>query len=359
MSWVGLRDATDGGLCLPEPVLQTVLPQGTLAIDFRHHPSDRPVNILRHARRDPVAAVVTLRSDPDGTLSLLLRQGDHDALHCLPLPPLLPSEPVSVHYLWDSLRGTGAFAAHLPERGLTELCEIAQPLPLTWQDAALILTDRAGCRTAPGFCHAAIADHLATIGPQPGIDGAGLVETPDGPRPLHLLRAGDPVIAADGAPAVVRWAGSADLPCPASGTGHHRPHRMRAPYFGVGSDLLVAGGAVLRLCGSEVEYLFGEAEVAVAVRHLADGQAILPLSGGPEPRFRRWHHLVLDRAVPLLVSGAVIEGLDSDALRARPALHRWSILAGLPAEQMPAPAARSCPQLRDYEAQTLRRMRAA
>jgi hypothetical protein len=112
--------------------------------------------------------------------------------------------------------------------------------------------------------------------------------------------------------------------------------------------------------------------VAVAVRHLADGRAILPLpdkpdqTGGEHPcdgpgplLVRRYHHVVLDRAVPLRVSGAVIETLDLDSVRQDPVLHRWSMVAGLAADSQSHSAPPPCLRLRDYEARTLRQMQAA
>ncbi|SMY08125.1 Hint domain-containing protein [Flavimaricola marinus] len=372
MSWVGLRDGTDAvmqpsGLGRintghrPDP--DEVLAQGSLVIEFRHDLSDRPVNILRYTRRDPTAAVVTLRSDPDGTLSLLMRQGEKDALYCLHLPTLLQFEPVIVHYIWDNLRGVGVFAACLPERELYQVCELANPLPLSWRDATQIMADRGRCQTHDGMTSAAIADHIVPIGPQPGIDGAGLISTPGGTRRLQDLRNGDMIVAADGYPAQVRWIGRSELLTRGLGA----PLRMRSPYFGVSTDLMLSGGAILRLEGTEVEYLFGEPEVAVAVRHLVDGRSIIaqtPKPGqaqneGSQPPVREYYQLVLDRAVPLRVSGVVIETLETYDILQSPALHRWSILAETPTELLPRGQAAACLRLRDYEAQTLRQMQAA
>lgn len=372
MSWIGLRHSTDAilqpsGLGAPNtgfvPDLDAFLAEGTLLIEYRYAPSDKPVNILRYARRDPTAAVITLRSDPDGTLSLLMRQGGQDALYSLKLPAAMQGEPVVVHYVWDTARNLGAFSARLSERGLQSIAEIKSPLPLGWRDAQHITADLGRCQMLPEVQMAAVADQIAPIGPQPCLDGAGHVQTPNGRRILHQLRHGDMVVAADGAPAQVRWIGAAHLLT----HGHHAPCLLRAPYFGAESDLTLSAAAVLRLSGSEVEYLFGEPEVAVPVRHLADGQAILslrPKSGQPQNRagllaIRQYYQVLLDRAVPLRVSGVAITALDTEDILRDPVLHRWSILAGMPLELLPRVANAPCMQLRDYEAQTLRQMQAA
>ena len=368
MTWVGLRDGLEGVLapsglgrpCAAPPAPDEVMPRGSLWIEFRHEPSDRPVNVLRYTRRDPEPTVLTLRSDPDGGLALLLRRGAYDGLHILRLPGFVPGDLVQAAYLWDSAAGRGAFAARLPESETTVLTEIAAPPPLRWRDATDLAANEATARCAPGVEMLALATHLAPLGPAPVSDGEGLVDTPEGPRPVAALGLGDAILAADGAPAQVRWIGGAETVA----RGQNGPVLMRAPYLGLTQDLCLGGGALLRLGGTEVEYLFGEAEVAVGLRHLVDRVAILPLDGrlprtGRAPYSRRLYQIVLDRPVPLSVSGAVVEPLDIGVLLADPVLHRWSLLRGLPAELLPRLAPPACPRLRGYEARTLRQMQAA
>ena len=145
-------------------------------------------------------------------------------------------------------------------------------------------------------------------------------------------------------------------------SGRMAPYRLNAPYHGARNHLILAGTALLRRSGVEVEYLFGETEVAVQVRHLKDNVAILPARQEHDSLSMpliRYHQLILDRPVPLCLSGVVVETLDFSQMTETPELHFRSILGRLPPEILSREQARRCKILRDYEAQSLRQMQAA
>ncbi len=93
------------------------------------------------------------------------------------------------------------------------------------------------------------------------------IATPRGFVPAASLGPGDIVLTRDAGPRpvvrILRHGGS--------GPGPFAPVHLRAPYFGLGTDLLVSGAQQIALSGIEVEYLFGVDEVLAEARHLADG----------------------------------------------------------------------------------------
>ena len=363
LKWIALRDwlSEQGHLfgpadaaAQPNPALP--LQQGTVLIEFHHEPTKSPKNIVRYSRRDPSPAVLTLRLDPDGTLALLRRQGARDALYALSLPQLLSGEGAQVQYGWDLPRNTGFLVVTLPFRGITRIIELPGALPLEHRDIAGLAG--AAFQGGPGLERIAIAEGLAPVGPMPALPGNGFVPTPGGPVRLDALTPGMRIIAADGEPAEVTWAGHVHLPA----GGLNAPCLLRAPYFGLNGDLIVSAGAVMRLKGAEVEYLFGRPDVSVVVRDLVDDIRILPVSAMHElanPMVQPFHQVLLNRRVPIVLSGAVFETLDTSALRTNPVLWKWSVMNALEPAVLPQAGAVRPPILRDYEALSLRQMRAA
>lgn len=357
MTWIGLRDS-HGGMLRPQGLdgpdmgpanPDTVLARGTLLIEFRHDPAGHPRNILRYSARDPWPAGLTLCLDPDGTLRLMLTQGRQALSYALPLAPLIAAEAVLVTFSWDAPARNGWLSAQLTDREALFQTALAAPLPLSLRDAGRIMGDDSTCRIAPGLVFAALADHILPAGPLPMLGAQSMISTPSGAQKVTALRPGMAVLTADGGTAKVRWAGSCDLPA----RGRFAPMLLRAPYHGLNRDLLLAADQRLQLGGSEVEYLFGEEQVAVPVRHLADNRAIWPAASGPVIRY---HHLLLDRHAIILANGAAIESMDASLLT-DPAMQAQSVLAGL--TDPPRGPRLPWPVLRDFEALTLQRLRAA
>ncbi len=341
------------------------LAQGGVLIEFVHHVSDRPENILRYRARDPGLAAFTLRLDPGGALALLMRQGDASLAVTLSLPPVHPGEEVRVSYHWrlGPEGGTeGLFVAALPLRGHWTCAAVPAAVVLNALDAARLNAGFAGGDTAgprhatagPGLVYAAVTDAPLAAGPLPGIDGRTPIATPGGPRPLSSLTAGDAVLAHDGAPAHVLWAGSAALPA----LGRLAPYVMRAPFYGLWHDMVLAGEARVHMTGTEVEYLFFQEEIAVAAADLDDQRAVARWPTAPVVTY---HQVLLDRPALLSAGGAALPPFDAAPLLGDGTLRGWSMLADLPDGALPdttmlAPRRAA---LRDYEAASLRRMRAA
>lgn len=128
-----------------------------------------------------------------------------------------------------------------------------------------------------------------------------LIETPHGPRPVEVLAPGDRVMTLDHGPQPIRWTGSSRV----AGTGRLAPVRIVAGHMGNARDLWLSPNHRVLIRGPMAELLFGEAEVLVAVRHLADGRRVRV-----EPRAEvEYFHILLDDHEILLAEGAPVESL--------------------------------------------------
>jgi len=372
--WIGLRDSVEGVL-LPEGLVPAAtnraettpphlpLPTGTIRVEYRTAPEPVPHNILRFSRRDPFALVFTLRANPDGSLSLLLRRGAEDRLLSLALPPSPAGAAMAIQFGWDASQGSCYLWAEIPSIGAAAIQTLDAPMGFSQDELRSLMTDPQQTSTGDGFLFAAVADGAAPAGPLPCLDGTGLVELEDGKyAPLCTLNAGERIVAADGGLAQVRWIGSADV----VSIGRMSPYVIKPPYYQAAREIIAAGAARLRLDGANVEYLFGDPEVAVRLRHLADSVAVIPMShsgthtpGYKAPMVIRYYQVLLDRAVPLRLSGIRFDALDLSGLIDTPDLLARSVLGGTPPELLARPETAPCRVLREFEAQTLRQMQAA
>ena len=371
--WIGLRDSVEGllspeGLGHPRRLSDADLlasaqhlRRGTLRAEFRVDPSPEPRNIVKFSRRDPAPVSFVIRTDPDGTLALMIRNGSEDRLVTLPIAPCPAGSRLNLQYGWDLEADLGYFWAEIPSIGASALVPVPRSIGFGLSDLHHMMSNRAAMTLPKDILLFAVADGLAPAGPLPDLDGSGLVATAEGAhRRLDELKTGDIVIAADGEPAQVRWLGSgAHL-----ALGHMTPFLIQPPYFGAAKELCLSGSAHVRADGAEVDYLFGKADVTVRLRHLSDGVSVEPLSQRrpqdlrPSPT-RLYHQLVLDRPVPIRLSGVACETIDLSDILHDPNLMARSVFAGYPKEVLSHLARDERNVLQEFEARTLRQMQVA
>ena len=103
-----------------------------------------------------------------------------------------------------------------------------------------------------------------------------LIDTPDGPRLIEELQAGDLVLTLDGGAQPLLLVSSKIFPA----TGLNAPVRIRKGALGNTRDLKVSQQHRMLVSGWRSELLFGEPEVLVAAKHLANGRNIAIENGG-------------------------------------------------------------------------------
>ncbi len=127
-----------------------------------------------------------------------------------------------------------------------------------------------------------------------------LIETPQGPRPVEEIEAGDLVITQDDGPQPVRWSGARRVPA----TGRHCPVRLRTGAFGAVQDLLVSPQHRINIANTWAQLLFGVEEVLVAAKDLINSKTIWA-----DASFREitYCHLLFDRHQVVIANGVACE----------------------------------------------------
>lgn len=97
------------------------------------------------------------------------------------------------------------------------------------------------------------------------------VETPDGPRPVEGLRAGDLVLTLDHGPQPLLWSGKRLV----RGTGAAAPVLFQPGALGNSDAVRVSPHHRVLLTGWKAELFAGTPEVLVTAHHLVDGKTIL------------------------------------------------------------------------------------
>lgn len=303
MSWRALRN-NDGTIHLPcSGEVPGQLGWGTLVLEISLSALARARGpLIRLTPQMEPHRIFALERTGDGRLQLLRRHRS-DVSH---LSIGLGREPTNgtlrLSYHWDHHRGVSLLTAENLAKGTIRQNEAAHALPLLDEEIAALFGGRRDSRLHPALDWIGLADHWQTVGPMPGLAAGTLIDTPDGPRPVAMLRPGDLVETADDGPLPVLWQGRVSVPA----IGSFRPVRILAPCFGLSRDMVVLPGQRLALSGADVEYHFGEEEVLIEARHLANGQTG---QWEPEAKVAACHGLLFDRHALVRADGLWTESL--------------------------------------------------
>ena len=124
------------------------------------------------------------------------------------------------------------------------------------------------------------------------------VASPDGPRRIDELKAGALVLNAQGQTTTVRHVLTTDAP--------RNSFMIRAPYFGLDQDLVLAPEQKIVISSVIAEYLFGEETIMVPVWALNDGTKV----GHYETRKSdRMYQLQLDSPATLAIGRCEVSAL--------------------------------------------------
>jgi hypothetical protein len=238
-----------------------------------HLPLDEAAVLLDFHSTAGWPRTFTLFHDPLVGLILVHRQGQSVARHALPGP--LPQHACTGRL---SLR-FDAPARHWEMRleflGREDLpprrARGQNPLPIRLEDLEQL--NHGSARLSR---HAAVLWFGLTRGADlparaPWIGQRTPIQTAKGPVLAGHLQPGDLVATADGGLVPLRRITRLDLPA----CGSFSPIILRAPFFGVSHDMLVAADQRVALTGPEVEYLFGDEWVLVEAGALVDGHSAL------------------------------------------------------------------------------------
>ncbi|MBY6113715.1 Hint domain-containing protein [Mameliella alba] len=346
MGWIAVADEGERWLCADwaEAPAGRLLPRGTLMVEADLGAGPRPERLLTLDRLAPWPGSLSLTLLPGQGVALVVEQGGQVAQAVLPLDLDRREGSVRISFAWDSPARWGRFAVERLDGTVLAKRGVEAPPPLTAADVGALAGD--------GLTFAALSTMVEPLGPLPTLAAETPVQTPQGLRALSELRCGDTVRTQGGQVVPVLARLTRTVPA----RGGFRPVRLRAPYFGLSDDLVVAPGQSLVVSGADVAYLFGCDAVLVPASALVNGRAAVFEDSGP---LVTWHQLLLPGHEAMVAHGAGIESLYVGRLRRRREVLRETLLADVPPGLMPEHGGTALKLLAPYEAITLAEARAA
>ncbi|GGD21850.1 Hint domain-containing protein [Sinisalibacter lacisalsi] len=352
MSWIALTDMSrpmfnirgigvpsDAPGARPPPSAHEIMPTGTMMFELRlEDTGGERRRILSFERNRDWRREILVEITADGRLSMAFRQGVARSRAEIGLPPIPRDGLLRVSYSWDSPRRTARLTVEFVEDGRIFQAQAANPVPLPVGDVKALMRNGRATRADPAISYIAVSDTVEPVGFGSGIVADTPIETVEGPVPAHRLRLGDMVVTAESGSQPVRWIVKRTVPA----LGDFRPIRLRAPFLGLGRDMIMAPAHRVRLDLGENEYTFGENEVLVPAATLANGK-----HARPETRHRlvTYYQILLDVHDCLLHDGLWAESLFVGTMARRPEIISSTSLGEVPATALPLHRAQRRPAL--------------
>ncbi|MDQ2090714.1 Hint domain-containing protein [Marimonas arenosa] len=368
MSWIAISDAeehrfsADGlepGVGTAGPMLQNGrLPRGSLMLETRLSPDGRPQMLLAYERGQRHDYRLSVQALPGGGLVVVIADGGevfHTALYhnSHDRPDIL-----RITYSWDTtLKGRdgpswGRLAIEQPEYDRVSSVDLIGAPPLAVEDIRVMATDPRRRHLDADVVFFAVSDRVEPIGPMPTLSAKVPVLGEGAYAYAGRLKQGDMVETLESGLVPVLQTVRRTVPA----CGSFRPVRLRAPYFGLQSDIVVAPDQRLVVGGSEVEYIFGREAVLVPARHLVNGISAIELTGAVTATY---HQVILPRHESLIAAGCPVESLYVGRIRRKPAQLVASLMAGCDRRLLPEHGRSAYLVIKPFEAITLMQRRAA
>ncbi|MEE4187684.1 MAG: Hint domain-containing protein [Roseobacter sp.] len=364
MSWLGLADKFERRFSLrgigadraearrhPEGEGYR-LKRGTLLFETRMMPDAKPHTLLGFNQGWPDQRSLSFQAIPGGGVSMVQVEGENIAHAAVQHAVSGRTDTLRVTFSWDVSNRHAQLTVEKPESAQITSVTVADVSALPLVALHDFIMGRGDQTFDADVIFAALSDDIEPVGPMPGLGADAMIATPTGYRPAAQLRRGDTVLTREGATVPVLH--RIERTCPARGS--FAPVRLRAPYFGLLEDALVAPQQRLVIDGSEVEYLFGQEAVLVPARHLVNGFAARQDS---PPTTMHYCQFILPRHEAILCAGTAVESLNIGRLRRKPQVLGTTLLAGLDRSMLPDHAQPAYKELKWYDAIHLARQRAA
>lgn len=214
-------------------------------------------------RHEEVA--ISLFHDLGAGVALMLRRGERMVRHVLS-GPLWQKEGVArLAFGWDL--ATRGWSMTLEQGGRRLSAEGRGVIAPDIADVHRLCACGDGVLRHPSLLWFGLMPGAALPAPMGWIGTATPVLTPRGPVAAGTLAPGDRVMTRDQGPVPLLGVTRVTVPS----RGNLAPVRLRAPFWGRRTDILVSPDQPVWVGGAEAEYLFGDEEVLVAARELVDG----------------------------------------------------------------------------------------
>ncbi len=359
MTWLGINPFPPGfGARTPQPNMafdvingrldaDTLLVRGTVMLETELPSVDnRSAPLILFKSDVGWKRRFSLRLDASQTISLAVVQGGVTYSLSVSGADFVEGARVRVSYTWDAIARTAHLTVQNLDRFSVHHARIERPVPLPLSDLRDIVSIGRNTRVDRGVICLAIADHAAPICLNSGLSRGCPVATTEGYRPVERLALGDMVLTADNGPKPIRWITRTEMPA----VGHFTPIRLRAPFFGLARDIVVAQSQGIFITGSDAEYLFGTDTVLVRAENLTSLHSARYETELPTVTY---YQILLDSHECLDVGGTWAESLYIGQLANAAGLVRRTALGELPAVTLPRHAQTLARSLRQYEAASL------
>lgn len=357
MSWIAISGQGLAWVC-PERFGATaasrdiLMPRGSILIETRISPEDRLQTLLSYERGHPWKGSISVRAVPGGGIVLVMSQGD-DVFHTvLQHRHEARTDVLRVTFCWDSEARFGRIILERPESDAVVVRDTPPPPPMLLEDIYTLVRRPQLVEMDEDVLFFAVSDEIEPVGPMPSLVGQTPVLTPEGYKAISTLTTGDTVVTRGHGLVPVLARVTRRVPA----LGMFQPVRLRAPYFGLRRDLVVAPHQRLVIGGSEVEYLFGREAVLIPAISLVNGFGAVYEKG---VQMVRYHQLILPGHEPVISAEAQLETLYVGRLRRNRTQLKQTLLTEVPGNLIPEHARAGLKVLRPFEAITLAEARAA
>ena len=258
-----------------------------------------------------------------------------------------------ITYSWDMARACrGRLAIERPEHDKVVSLDLPDAVPLALEDIRVMATDPRRRHVDEDVLFFAVSDRVEPIGPTPSLTAEVPLLSNGAYTFAGRLRQGDLVETLETGLVPVLQVVNRTVPA----CGSFRPVRLRAPYFGLLRDIVVAPDQRLVVGGSEVEYIFGREAVLVPARHLVNGISAIELTGAVTVTYSQ---VILPRHESVIAAGCPVESLYVGRIRRKPGPLAASLLAPFDRRLLPEHARSAYLVVKPFEAITLMQRRAA
>lgn len=330
----------------------TLLTRGSILLETRLAPEGCLQTLLSYRRMHPWVSGFSIQSIPNGGIAVVVNQGAEVFHTALAHDGTGRGDTLRITWSWDAPARWGRLAIERVGSDRLFLSRVDMPKPLMLADLQVMAMDPMQRHLDPDVSFFALSDDIEPVGPMPTLTTHVPIATPYGYRMAGQLKRGDLVRTADDWSVPVLDTVRRTVPA----RGSFRPVRLRAPYFGLTQDIIVAPQQRLVIGGSDVEYMFGQERVLVPAGHLVNGTAAQFCSAGTTASYTQ---IVLPEHEAMQAPGTLLESLHLGRLRRKPDHLNASLLCHHDRSVMPEHANPAYPVLKHFEAVTLAQKRAA
>lgn len=360
MTWLGVRDhrvgwyAPSANLASEHDCQDQLgsLRKGTLLLEAKLSAVTKPQTLFSISRNWPATGHFSIKALSHGGIIVVDALGDDICHATLPFEATGRIDVIRLSFSWDENRNLGYVSLEEPESDRLITVEFPRPVGFQHRDLKRAFFGEGNGKWQKDTVFAAVSDRIEPVGPMPSLTGRTPICTPDGDAPVSELRRGDHVLTERGETAPVLQIVRRTVPA----KGSFRPIRLRAPYFDLSRDIVIAPEQKLIMRGSQVEYMFGREAVLVPACHLLNDISAFKANG---PETVTYYHVLLAGHQSILASGASIESLYIGRIRRKPDALARSVLSKFDQKLLPEHATPVWPVLKSYEAISLAMIRAA